>query len=73
LRTGTYDKDRSALDNYRKNRPVNSMMAEWLESQFPIQFEEVRQSYKKKIEDIDGQVAELEAEGLSVNHLQKWG
>ena len=36
-----YDKDRSALDNYRKNRPIRSLMAEWLEGQFPEQFEAV--------------------------------
>jgi hypothetical protein len=65
-----YDKDRSALDNYRKNRPVGALMAEWLEGQFPEQFEVVRQSYREKIAEIDKQVAALEAEGVTAKYLR---
>lgn len=38
-----YNKNWSALENYRKNRPVSALMTEWLEGQFPEQFEAVHQ------------------------------
>jgi hypothetical protein len=65
-----YDKDRSALDNYRKNRPIRSMMDQWLEGQFPEQFEAVLQPYREKIAAIDKQVAALEAEGVTAKSLR---
>ena len=66
--TRWYDKDRSALENYRKNRPFSALMAEWLEGQFAEQFEVVRQSYRDKLAAIDAQVAAFEEEGISVKY-----
>jgi hypothetical protein len=65
-----YDKDRSPLENYRKNRPVAALMAEWLEGQFAEQFEAVYQPYREKIAEIDKQVAAFEAEGISTKYLR---
>jgi hypothetical protein len=65
-----YDKDRSPLENYRKNRPVGALMAEWLEGQFPEQFETVRQSYRDKLAAIDAQVAAFEEGGISAKYLR---
>jgi hypothetical protein len=67
--TRWYDKDRSALENYRKNRPVSALMAEWLEGQFAEQFEVARQSYRDKLAAIDAQVAAFEEEGISVKYV----
>ena len=57
------------LENYRKNRPVGALMAEWLEGQFPEQFEAVRQSYRDKLAAIDNQIAAFEEEGISAKYL----
>jgi hypothetical protein len=65
-----YDKDRSPLENYRKNCPVGALMAEWLEGQFPEQFETVRQSYRDKLAAIDAQVAAFEEGGISAKYLR---
>jgi hypothetical protein len=65
-----YDKNWSALENYRKNRPVGALMAQWLEDQFPEQFETVRQSYRDKLATIDAQVAAFEQEGISAKYLR---
>jgi hypothetical protein len=45
-------------------------MAQWLEGQFPEQFEVVRQSYREKIAEIDKQVAAFETEGISTKYLR---
>jgi hypothetical protein len=65
-----YDKDRSPLENYRKNRPVGALMAEWLEGQFAEQFEAVYQPYRDKLAAIDAQVAAFEEEGISAKYLR---
>jgi plasmid replication initiation protein len=65
-----YDKDRSPLENYWKNRPVGALMAEWLEGQFAEQFEAVRQSYRDKLAAIDAQVAAFEEGGISTKYLR---
>ena len=65
-----YNKKWSALENYRKNRPVGELMAEWLEDQFPEQFETVRQSYRDKLAAIDAQVAAFEKEGIRAKYLR---
>jgi hypothetical protein len=65
-----YDKDRSALENYRKNRPVNALMAQWLEGQFPEQFETVYHLYRDKLAAIDAQIAAFEEEGISAKYLR---
>ena len=65
-----YDKDRSPLENYRKNRPVNALMAQWLEGQFPEQFETVYHLYRDKLAAIDAQIAAFEEEGISAKYLR---
>jgi hypothetical protein len=60
-----YEQGISAMEHYRKNRPISMMMGKWLEDQFPEQFEAVRQPYREKIAAIDKQIAALEADGIS--------
>ena len=55
-----YDPRKSALENYHAHRGIAIAIGEWVEGQFPVQFEEARQKFEKPLAAIDKQIAALQ-------------